>query len=81
VSRHSWLDNSVPLTNVGRVVSHVPISFPLVMVRFFKTSHSRDISLNSDSYSSTFRSLQAWMTAVPGTYVYVYVSPYLCLLQ
>jgi hypothetical protein len=55
------------LTNVGRIVSHVPVSFPLEMVRFFKTSHSRDISLKVDSYSSTFRWLQAWMTAVPGT--------------
>jgi hypothetical protein len=63
-SRHSWLDNSVLLTNVGRIVGHVPVSFPLVTVRSFKASHSRDSSLNVDSSSSAFRSLQVWMTAV-----------------
>jgi hypothetical protein len=36
------LDNLVVLlTNGGRIVSHVPASLPLVMVRFFKTSHRR----------------------------------------
>jgi hypothetical protein len=36
----------------------------VTIVRFFKTSHSRDTSLNVVSYSSAFRALQVWMTAV-----------------
>jgi hypothetical protein len=60
LSDDDFVRGSVPSLSDVYMSAMFLFLFLFVMVRFFKTSHSRDISLNVDSYSSAFRSLQVW---------------------